>query len=122
MLNARQKRLDRSRQNNLLHNERKRTASDENSSTSFQSKRAKVQKNNNKRSKLNSTKSDPEKEIETFAGTTSKPGAKRPMGKYFLKKQAAIHAENVKQRKKQAKSQKQMIGKKREIISMKKKQ
>ncbi|KAL7307265.1 hypothetical protein TKK_0000462 [Trichogramma kaykai] len=101
MINARANRLEKSKLNNP--NANKRANSDKTSDAEPDKKRQRF----DKKSKMNhdGTMS------KQFAGTESKPGTKAHMGKFFLRKQAKIHNENIKEKKKQIKSKKQLTEK-----------
>lgn len=107
MVKAKQRRVEKSRQNNPLYTGpgRKRSAQ--------QSEEAPAAKEGNKKwkpsAKATTKAAAPsEEDVQSFAGTTGKPGVTRAHGKFFLKKQAALHVENLKSQKKKAKSARQL--------------
>ena len=93
VMNAKQKRLEKSRENNPLWKKRK--------------SREEGGEENNKKSKNEIIESNE----DDYAGTScSKPGSvKKLNSKFFLKKQAEMHNQNLKNEKKKKKVKKQKL-------------
>ncbi|XP_058806860.1 RNA-binding protein 28-like isoform X2 [Phymastichus coffea] len=113
MVNAKQRRVEKSRQSNPLYTDRKRTAEENEGTLKSASKDVDQGKRQLKRRKKSTNveykgRATSEQGVASFAGTTSKPGDTGTHGKFFLKKQATLHVENVKEQKKKAKSLKRL--------------
>lgn len=120
MVNAKQRRVEKSRQHNPLYVDRKRPA--ENNQESVTNEAEANSKKGAKRKRKSATaaagsKASASEDVESFAGTTGKPGVIKQNSKFFLKKQAAMHIENLKQQKKKAKGMKELTAKKKELAS-----
>ncbi|OXU24591.1 hypothetical protein TSAR_011042 [Trichomalopsis sarcophagae] len=120
MVNAKQRRVEKSRQHNPLYADRKRPAENKQESESKEAEGSSKKSAKRKRKSAAAaaeSKASASEDVESYAGTTGKPGVIKQNSKFFLKKQAAMHTENLKQQKKKAKSMKQLSAKKKELAS-----
>lgn len=103
MVNAKLKRLEKSRQRNPLYGKRPQPAE----AVKLDERHGKKSRNTND---------------ESFAGSKSKPGDTTKKGKFFFSKQAERHKDNLKKQKKTNKKIKQMaIQKKEQAVKRKEK-
>ncbi|XP_011500807.1 PREDICTED: RNA-binding protein 28 [Ceratosolen solmsi marchali] len=114
MVNAKKRRIENSRQRNPLYNnydkqgEKNQVASNKVKGSKERAKRRK--QSGSRRSSENAENED----VESFVGTTSKIGVNKMNSKFFLKKQAQIHNDNMKERKRRLRTTKQLIMMKKE--------
>lgn len=106
MINARLKRLEKSKVNNLKKNELQHTENKEGN---------KLSKSSSRKRKFSETQvADTENELKQFSGVTAKPGSKQKMrSRYKLSTQAKLHYENLKKEKKRQKNSKKTLKEKK---------
>jgi nucleolar protein 4 len=114
MVNAKKRRLEKSRQHNPLYNAGKRQGGkDEEASGEVKGGKryAKRRKQSEKKRSLENAGGD---NVEAYVGTAGKAGLTKMNSKFFLKKQAQLHNEKLKESKKKSKSMRQLTLKKKE--------
>ncbi|XP_014208656.1 RNA-binding protein 28 [Copidosoma floridanum] len=122
MVNAKQKRHEKSLQHNPTW-KRSADGDDYGNAQSKVSKKAQENKPNPNKRHKNSSRPlgvSESEEVKKFAGVTSRPGNTGMIGKFFLKKQAKMHEENLKRQKKQKKGAKKMTAQKFEQAASRK--
>ena len=117
MVNAKHRRIEKSRQNNPLW-KGKRQADDQGPTNDG----VPGDKKQNLRKKKRTAAPKPSEaagneEAESFVGSTGKPGVNRMHGKFFIKNQAAQHSENLKEQKRKTKNLKRLTAKNKEMAS-----
>lgn len=111
-MNAKQKRAQKSRENNPLWPGNKAKRKVENTNEEVPTKKFKAQKTQ-KTERIEKTKTTDDSNKKSYAGMVAKPGENKLRTKFKLRTQAALHNETVKKEKKMKKSTKKLQEKRR---------
>ena len=112
MVNAKQKRAQKSRENNPLWPGNKAKRKGENTNEEVPTKKFKAQKPQ-KTERIEKTKTTDDSNKKSYSGMVAKPGENKLRTKFKLRTQAALHNQTVKKEKKMKKSTKKLQEKRR---------